>query len=420
VSSKGANKCASECGSESTIGCAASVNRSKSGGNNLFNLKSFNELKKDQTNLKIFKNSSFDSSFNSVQSLNINLSQIIPPLEPASNSIGGSPCLQKPQDVSGKSLSCEAGLLNRKNIKQKDKNLTHNNIISKNLLLVNMKYKFLKSTLSSILKKKIRSISDILEDKPIKNYVIYSYLKNCISLPSLLRRRTLARQEGTPPHLKGGIAKLSLNKYKGRKFGRFIYYNKIIEYKFNSTFNPLQKLELLQQQEQRAAVLRQANKENALASVRGARVKELKGLDKNRGNIKIKDTYKLLFYLFKSMYCLISKPVLKYSNDKVTIQLFYYLNIPKKKVFRLFAISYINSIKKKWFALIEKKKTNFMRSNPSFIPLSSSLNGGVINKATCSLRTSYSKGVLRSNAVQWTSLPKAGANQHLLLDPSQL
>jgi hypothetical protein len=51
------------------------------------------------------------------------------------------------------------------------------------------------------------------------------------------------------------------------------------------------------------------------------------------------------------MYCLISKPVLKYTNDKVTIQLFYYLNIPKKKVFRLFSIYYINSIKKKWLAL---------------------------------------------------------------------
>jgi hypothetical protein len=40
---------------------------------NLFNLKSFNELKKDLTNIKILKNSSFDSSFNSVQSLNNNL-----------------------------------------------------------------------------------------------------------------------------------------------------------------------------------------------------------------------------------------------------------------------------------------------------------------------------------------------------------
>ena len=42
--------------------------------NNLFNLKSFNELKKDQTKIRIFKNSSFDSNFNSLQSLNFNLS----------------------------------------------------------------------------------------------------------------------------------------------------------------------------------------------------------------------------------------------------------------------------------------------------------------------------------------------------------
>src|SRR5258708_12250710 len=45
--------------------------------NNLFNFKSFNKLKKDQTKIKIFKNSSFDSSFNSVQSLNTNLSHLL-------------------------------------------------------------------------------------------------------------------------------------------------------------------------------------------------------------------------------------------------------------------------------------------------------------------------------------------------------
>src|SRR5260370_18963486 len=72
------------------------------------------------------------------------------------------------------------------------------------------------------------------------------------------------------------------------------------------------------------------------------------------------------------MYCLISKPVLKYSNDKVIIQLFYYLNIPKKKVFRLFYIFYINFIKKKWLALIEKKKTG-----ESYLNLKSNKVGGV-------------------------------------------
>src|SRR5882757_10550013 len=71
------------------------------GRKNLFNLKSFNELKKDQTNIKIFKNSSFDSSFNSVQSLNTNLSnlqlistsegcKIAPSLDPKGGVSGGS------------------------------------------------------------------------------------------------------------------------------------------------------------------------------------------------------------------------------------------------------------------------------------------------------------------------------------------
>jgi hypothetical protein len=57
---------------------AGSVQKRRGSVNNLFNLKTFNELKKDQTNIKIFKNSSFDSSFNSVQSLNTNLSHLIP------------------------------------------------------------------------------------------------------------------------------------------------------------------------------------------------------------------------------------------------------------------------------------------------------------------------------------------------------
>jgi hypothetical protein len=380
----------------------------------LFNLKSFNSLKKDQTNLKIFKNSSFDSSFNSVQSLNINLSHILPPLEPASHSLLQSSdkngissknikypkisailrairsirlnrdewklirylkliekkintrppyCLGSPNKLSQLSLpryalsskskgeGCPApaallcfapaaspSQLLGEEVNNKNFTSEATNIISKNLLLQNMKYNFLKSTLSSILKKKIRSISEILEDKPIKNYVLYSYLKNCISL-------------GTPPHLNGGRTKLSLNKYKGRKFGSFIYYNKIIGYKFNAqaTIN-----HLLLCSKANPTAPKDCTAPTASPSV--GKAGEVKQKD-------IKDTYKLLFYLFKSMYCLISKPVIKYTNDKVTIQLFYYLNIPKKKVFRLFSISYISSIKNKWLALIEKKKTNFI--NPS-------------------------------------------------------
>lgn len=43
----------------------------------------------------------------------------------------------------------------------------------------------------------------------------------------------------------------------------------------------------------------------------------------------INNVYKLLFSFFKSMYCLISKPVFITTPDKIKIQLFYFLVIPK-------------------------------------------------------------------------------------------
>lgn len=254
---------------------------------------------------------------------------------------------------------------------------TYNNIINKNILLRNMKYSFLKSVLSSILKKRIRKMSEILEDKPIKNYVLYSYLKNCIFTPSQLTpslnntvfqfSQNFEKGGVVPPKgctfPRGGAegvgirrTKLSLNKYKGRKFGSFINYNKIIGFNFNSTALPLATKEqppFYQAFPNCLALFARAVQEPKKISqifARGAHLhlpKVGKSLSCNR---YIKDTYKLLFYLFKSMYCLISKPVLRYTNDKVTIQLFYYLNIPKKKIFRLFSISYIKSIKKKWLA----------------------------------------------------------------------
>src|SRR6202044_1018495 len=63
-------------------------------------------------------------------------------------------------------------------------------------------------------------------------------------------------------------------------------------------------------------------------------------------NRLIKYSYKLLFYFFKSMYCFISKPVFLFTPDKVTIQLFYYLIIPKFKVFKWYSI--LNN-KNKWY-----------------------------------------------------------------------
>nr|YP_009710595.1 ribosomal protein S3 [Amanita bisporigera]QFZ98544.1 ribosomal protein S3 [Amanita bisporigera] len=53
----------------------------------------------------------------------------------------------------------------------------------------------------------------------------------------------------------------------------------------------------------------------------------------------IKDIYKLLADSFKSMYCLISKPVIVISSNKIIIQLFYYLFIPNilksKKIYKM-------------------------------------------------------------------------------------
>ena len=58
-----------------------------------------------------------------------------------------------------------------------------------------------------------------------------------------------------------------------------------------------------------------------------------------KGNNKlIKYSYKLLFYFFKSMYCLISKPVFIFTPDKVVIHIHYFLNIPKFKVFKWYSI----------------------------------------------------------------------------------
>jgi len=55
-------------------------------------------------------------------------------------------------------------------------------------------------------------------------------------------------------------------------------------------------------------------------------------------NKLFKNIYKLLAYSFKSMYCLISKPVFVFTADKIIIQFFYYLFIPNilkaKKIYK--------------------------------------------------------------------------------------
>src|SRR6266540_2225501 len=316
---------------------------------NLF-LAQNNEIKKDLTNKNILmKNSSFDSSFNSVQSIN---NHIIFAIVRASRSIRVSrdhlrlirifkilnlnSLVKTGVDavLANKELSI-AQLASLKNFKLITKlfsknftefnlvasNLNFSNsnlslpktghkILNSNLLLRNRKFDLLRSNLAVILKKRIKIFSEIFsaslqhsadtendcKNLPYKNYIISQYLQNSIQ------------------------TKLSLNKYKGCGFAARVSYNKIIGYKFKS-------------------VLHNNNfKYTACFPPKDANITYFNSAE----------TYKLLYIFFKSMYCLISKPVFKYTNDKVIIQLFYYLNIPRKKIFRLFSIFYINSIKKKW------------------------------------------------------------------------
>src|SRR6266581_4418314 len=290
------------------------------------------------------KNSSFDSSFNSVQSINTNLSylkkeynlinnHIILAIVRASRSIRISrdhlrfirilkflnlTCYSKAAAASQEELintGVDAVLANKelsiaqlaslkkfkliiklfsKNYTASNLNFSNSNlslpkagqykkILNSNLLLRNRKFDLLRSNLAVILTKRIKTFSEIFsaaailqqhthtenncKNLPYKNYIISQYLQNYMQ------------------------TKLSLNKYKGcsSKAAARINYNKI--------------------------------KKNPACFL---------GAAANTTYFNSAETYKLLYVFFKSMYCLISKPVFKYTNDKVIIQLFYYLNISKK------------------------------------------------------------------------------------------
>ena len=99
---------------------------------------------------------------------------------------------------------------------------------------------------------------------------------------------------------------------------------------------------------------------NKLKSVSGLTTYNL-----TANNRLIKYSYKLLFNFFKSMYCLISKPVFLFTPDKITIQLFYYLNIPKFKYFKWYSILNNKLIRQKWYSL--KLKTVISNSNKEMI-----------------------------------------------------
>lgn len=87
------------------------------------------------------------------------------------------------------------------------------------------------------------------------------------------------------------------------------------------------------------------------------------GYNSKGNNRLIKYSYKLLFYFFKSMYCLISKPVFIFTPDKVVIQLQYFLNIPKFKVFKWYSIFKYKKIMQKREAQNKKRFNGYGRKN---------------------------------------------------------
>ena len=154
----------------------------------------------------------------------------------------------------------------------------------------------------------------------------------------------------------------TFSKYSDRKNGVLINYNQHIAYNFNSKNLLLRGVEPLINNSLKVktnkntprppfANTHRTEEPNAPTRVHREtpqdlllRLNRLKGVSGETGynrkgnNRLIKYSYKLLFYFFKSMYCLISKPVFLFTPDKVVIQLLYFINIPKFKVFKWYSI----------------------------------------------------------------------------------
>lgn len=212
-----------------------------------------------------------------------------------------------------------------------------------------------------------------VSDLSKQNSLFYPETSEPKKFSSLVNRGTLHEE-----YLTNNIEHISLNPIIGIKNGLLLKYKKFVSYSFNgSTINPKEK----RFSENGPTTLLPLVQESPRVSGKGALVKQAsQSLEKIGGNMpvekprvvlsknkEITDTIKLLNYFFKSIYCLISKPVFIHSADKLTIQLFYFLNIPQRKLFKYFSITYINSFKNKW---LKKKSQAFsIRKNKSHIKL---------------------------------------------------
>lgn len=105
----------------------------------------------------------------------------------------------------------------------------------------------------------------------------------------------------------------------------------------------------------------------------------------------IKNTYKLLKYFFKSLYCIISKPVFYVSGDKVIIKLFYFLNIPRRKVYLTFINFYMKEAKNKIINYI-----NWMNNKKKVTGNKANLSGIYLNKKSAYIKSDKAKLAIKN------------------------
>lgn len=144
-------------------------------------------------------------------------------------------------------------------------------------------------------------------------------------------------------YLMNNIKNINLNNNIGLKQGILLSYNKIISY----NYNPSKSITYYNNRHKNGVI--------------------------NKILMNTTDVFninKLLISFFKSIYCIISKPVFIHTGDKVIIQIFYYLNIPKKKIFRLFSILYLRNFKVKllkYISLTSNKENKLGKKKRRFV-----------------------------------------------------
>ena len=209
-----------------------------------------------------------------------------------------------------------------KNIEPTISNVTKNNnqiLVYKNNLLINKIFNItninktneikIEQTLNSIFKlKAFESKNEAISIYANPVEMLYSNNNNNSTVPYNLQKKPIINQ-----YLK------SMSNYNMIKKGIFMSYSNIIGFNFNTQRNKI-----------------------------------------------IKNIYKLLAGSFKSMYCLISKPVFVMTPDKIIIQLFYFLFIPNiLKSKNLFKYGNRNKLSKQiWFKRkkrIKKQYRNFRK-----------------------------------------------------------